>query len=386
MGTGKNNQSIDSEELERRRQVAKEAETARITREASMKKNLALLKDKRREEKQVIIKKKSQKSFWDEWSYWIIGGAIALVVIYLLWGGNPSDTREFSEIPINEDYYLVRVNSDNRKPFKISSNPAFDGWSLKSAESITKNTLEHSGMKSPARCEYSSSDSLPEKFDLKKEYPNCFGTVVFQGMCSSSFSLAATSAINSRLCILANKTEGAPKIETSAMHPLVCQQEAGNKCEDGGSVQEVFELAKTSGLVNSTCLPYNSERADSCEKDLKTKCPQTIKIDSYCKASGVAEIKRQLLAGNPVVALVRLTRDFLLYKDGIYEPAKADYLLPGFHAVKIVGWEKLSKHWGEVWNVENTFSTSWGNHGYGRIKIGADDSVTDEAALVPLLK
>lgn len=386
MGSGKNNQSIDTDELERRRQVAKEAEAARISREESSRQKLAQLKAKRQEEKQNIIKKRGQKSFWDEYSYWVIGGAVALVVIYLLWGGNPSDSRTFKEIPINEDYYVVRVNSDNKKPFKVSSNPAFDSWSLHEAESITKNTLEHPGMKSPPRCEHSSTDSLPEKFDLRKEYPSCFSAPAFQGQCSSSFSLASVGAINNRLCILRNNTQDAPKIEASVMHPLVCNKESANKCETGGSVQEVFELAKTSGLMNATCLPYNSERADECDKDLKTRCPETIKIDGYCKASGIAEIKRQLMTGTPVVALVRLTRDFLLYKDGIYEPAKADYLLPGFHAVKIVGWEKLSKHWGEVWNVENAFSTSWGNHGYGRIKIGAEDSVTDEAALVPLLK
>jgi cathepsin B len=388
MGSGKNNQSIDVDELERRRQVAKESEAARLSREESSRQKITELKAKRMEEKQNIIKKKSQKSFWDEWSYWIIGGAVTLVIVYLLWGGNPADSREYKEIPINEDYYLVRVNSDNRKPFKVGNNPAFDGWSLQEAEAITKNNLEHSGMKSPARCEYTTTENLPDKFDLRKEYPSCFGVAVFQGMCSSSFSLAATSAINSRLCILANSTQGAPKVETSAMHGVVCQQEgqATNKCETGGTVQEIFELAKTSGLVNATCLPYNSERADVCEKDLKTKCPQTIKIDNYCKASGVMEIKRMLMTGTPVVALVRLTRDFMIYKDSIYDPTRADYVLSGYHAVKIVGWERLSKHWGEIWHVENTFGTSWGLHGYGRIKIDAEDSVTDQAALVPLLK
>ena len=54
------------------------------------------------------------------------------------------------------------------------------------------------------------------------------------------------------------------------------------------------------------------------------------------------------------------------YKKGIYHHTTGDFL--GGHAVKIIGWGEDNGV--QYWIAANSWSTSWGENGHFKIKIG----------------
>ena len=95
------------------------------------------------------------------------------------------------------------------------------------------------------------------------------------------------------------------------------------------------------------------------------------------------QIEGEMLLNGPVVGLVYLYDDFLVYKSGVYKPMATATCLtdkkgePLLHAVKIIGWgvssasEDTGTTSGErYWLIENSFGKDWGEGGYGKIKRG----------------
>ncbi len=60
-------------------------------------------------------------------------------------------------------------------------------------------------------------------------------------------------------------------------------------------------------------------------------------------------------------------RNFLIYKDGIYEILDDDIRLMGGHAVKIIGWDKDQNNGRNYWIIENTWNESWGIKGLAKV-------------------
>lgn len=50
------------------------------------------------------------------------------------------------------------------------------------------------------------------------------------------------------------------------------------------------------------------------------------------------DIKRDIINRGPVVAIMQVYKDFLVYKDGVYQVLEGTPRFHGGHAIKIVGW------------------------------------------------
>lgn len=91
----------------------------------------------------------------------------------------------------------------------------------------------------------------------------------------------------------------------------------------------------------------------------------------------VSKIKQDIYDNGPVTAAMMVYEDFLSYSSGIYVRHSNDFL--GGHAIKGVGWGKDASSGINFWIMANSWSPSWGENGYFRIKMGEcqiDEMVT----------
>ena len=214
-----------------------------------------------------------------------------------------------------------------------------------------------------------------DKYNFAEKHPTCVGQIANQGNCSSGFAFATTGAFNDRLCMANNDVLD---FKASPQHPLACDKVTSKGCQ-GGFVVGALDLGRVAGYVDSECLNYNPEKADECESDKFATCKRSF-ISDYCVLETTSEIKRQLAASGPLIALVQVTKEFLVYKEGIYDESYSDYKIDGLQAVKIVGYD-TAQNGDEYWIIENSWGTQWGINGYGHIKIGVLDSMIDKFAV-----
>jgi len=96
---------------------------------------------------------------------------------------------------------------------------------------------------------------------------------------------------------------------------------------------------------------------------------------------GPEEIKKEIIKNGPVIAPMTPFTDFLTYKDGIYFPSESSFKFNGQQAVKIIGWEQTMN--GEVWIIENSWGSTWGDNGYARVMAGHKDLGLDFIGIAP---
>merc|ERR1712196_678499 len=72
--------------------------------------------------------------------------------------------------------------------------------------------------------------------------------------------------------------------------------------------------------------------------------------------------------------MIWLYDDFLVYREGLYQPMPTSTPItdsrrqPIFHAVKIVGWGHMQKK--KYWIIENSCGEDWGENGLAKIVSG----------------
>ena len=84
----------------------------------------------------------------------------------------------------------------------------------------------------------------------------------------------------------------------------------------GGAVTTTLDYAKKEGFVDDDCLNYTADDTIPCPN--MGQCSR-YKITDYCVAGTVEGIKREIFKNGPVISLLPIYRDFLIYKEGIYE-------------------------------------------------------------------
>ena len=192
--------------------------------------------------------------------------------------------------------------------------------------------------------------------NFRLDNQECARPITAQGNCSSSYSIAAVSAINDRWCKL-NPNEH-PVL--SPQGPLACDKVINKNCKER-FVSRTLDYAKIYGLVEESCYKYNSnpEAPEECQKSIE-KC-EKFKVADYCVASEEENIKQEIFNHGPVVAVIPIYRDFLIYRDGLYQVYPQNQKFSSGHAVKLIGWDV---HDGKgCWLVENSWGEDWGNNG-----------------------
>lgn len=79
----------------------------------------------------------------------------------------------------------------------------------------------------------------------------------------------------------------------------------------------VYDYSRIEGIVDESCLAYTGDSSEECPK-LSDTCTRYYAVD-YCVTSTEEGIKREILKNGPVVGVLPIYRDFLVYKKGLYE-------------------------------------------------------------------
>lgn len=102
----------------------------------------------------------------------------------------------------------------------------------------------------------------------------------------------------------------------------------------------------------------------------------------YCVVETEEKIKREIMKNGPVTTIMPIYRDFLIYKDGLYEVQEGVPKFNNGHAIKVIGWGE--ENGTKFWLVENSWGANWGQNGVAKVKVGQEQLFLDQFALAPV--
>lgn len=107
----------------------------------------------------------------------------------------------------------------------------------------------------------------------------------------------------------------------------------------GGYISRSFDVAKKSGLVSSQCWKGYQANDYSDDSFCSYSSCEKFYIADYCVSSTEEGIKREIIENGPVVTMIPMYRDFLVYKSGVFSVTEGSNKFNSGHAIKIVGWD-----------------------------------------------
>lgn len=224
-----------------------------------------------------------------------------------------------------------------------------------------------------------ANTSVPAAFDSREEWTMCPFDIKDQGQCGSCWAFGAVETLEDRVCI---STGGKITADLSEQNMVSCDY-VGFGCSGGWPLSAMGYLS-IMGVPTEECQPYTSGtsgEAWGCSYQCANKSVDNSRF--RCKYPWInftsSGIKAEIMKNGPVETGFTVYEDFISYKTGIYHHTTGGML--GGHAVKIVGWgvEEGVKYW----LIANSWSTSWGENGYFRIKEGDSGIASAAYSCVP---
>jgi len=211
---------------------------------------------------------------------------------------------------------------------------------------------------------------IPESFDARKQWPSFIHPIRDQAQCGSCWAFSGAEVLGDRFTIATN---GKTNVVLSPEDMVSC--DTGDMGCGGGMLDSEWKYLVETGIVSDACFPYSAGagQAPACQ----AKCSDSEAFTKYKAADSfhlttVEDIQKEVMTNGPVQAAFMVYKSFLSYKSGIYNKHWWQFWDQelGGHAVKIVGWgtEKNTPYW----IVANSWSTTWGEDGYFRIKRGGN--------------
>lgn len=224
--------------------------------------------------------------------------------------------------------------------------------------------------------------------------------VAQQGSCGGCWAVAVAGCLSDRQAVA---TGSNPQL--SALELLACDDRCTPECGTC-SPEAGFAYAQAHGLPGGkACLGLDAIAKQADVKcDAVKSCAQgaaRVYAGAAATVETIDQIRQELAARGPVVAVYRVYRDFVVASDprrgkpafaetggvyahadlraSFYAPPKADAAtvkklgqLVGYHAVVIVGWGaqdvtlpgKKEPSRLSYWLVRNSWGTAWGDQGY----------------------
>lgn len=240
------------------------------------------------------------------------------------------------------------------------------------------------------------TSALPENFDSRENWPECqsIKEIRDQSGCGSCWAFGAASAMSDRICVASNQKD---QRRVSTEDILECCHICGMGC-NGGFLYPTWFHWKQFGVVTGSlygnkdfckaykfppCNHHSDGPYEDCGKH-KYDTPKCVKSCTnedysveykndkmfassvYNVQGGEEAIQKEIMTHGPAEAAFQVYEDFLLYKNGVYQHTKGDFL--GGHAIKIIGWgvENNVKYW----LIVNSWNDNWGDKGTFKILRG----------------
>jgi len=309
---------------------------------------------------------KSKKNSNMQYIVWVGGMVVLLVGACITLIIHPD--RAPHQIPVNDASLIVHANR-NAKTWKAGASSFFEGWTVGDAKMLVGVSISGMGGSLP-NCAVADAP-IPEQFDSREKWPQCFSSPIYNmGNCTASWAIATASALSNRFCVSSPEYYG--DLMLSPQQLLSC--DTMNRGCSGGDIDTAWNYIQREGLVSEICFPYQADSTVSCTSRCVTETP--MKAGAHCVLNTDAAIKKEIFLNGPVVALLFLVDDFLIYRGGLYQSLPTATQLTDtqrqriIHAVKIIGWGMMEGK--SYWLIENSWGEDWGEHGYAKVVAGGD--------------
>jgi len=304
---------------------------------------------------------------------------------------SPAAAAADDSLPVLDAELVARVNGSPQTTWTAGLNVRFSNFTVADARRFLN--ARSGGIASLPSIAHDPGTlaAAPQEFDPRVSREACTGPVLDQAFCGSCWAFGAVEAISDRLCM--SKGAGAQYLQLSSLDMTSCDSgffSLNNGCQ-GGQTGSAWNYAKKTGLVTEKCFPYlktSGGPVPTCapedepclpeSKFIKTpKCTKECadgsdwesskhKLDSVYNVPS-SQLMAELATNGPVESAFTVYADFVHYKSGVYEHTTGSML--GGHAVKIIGYGTESGT--DYWLVQNSWTTSWGDGGFFKIKRGS---------------
>ena len=302
--------------------------------------------------------------------------AISVVTLFLLssysvLGNNTNDKKENLIYLSNEENNQYLTSEDIAR---LQERAKIEGWTFTVGENVaTKRSFNQlCGFVVPDNYQEIYSEEypltltgpLPDSFDWR-DLGGCT-PVKDQGQCGSCWAFGTVAPFECNILI-----KDQEMVILSEQYLINCNQD-NYGCNGGWWAHEYFCGEKLDsceedegpagdyGGVIYSDLPYTATK-------FKCSCPydHPYKLVGYSSIpNNVDSIKQAILTYGPVSTSVSVNEEFVAYTGGIFDGGTGGITN---HAVALVGWNDD----GGYWILRNSWSASWGEGGYMRIKYGS---------------
>jgi C1A family cysteine protease len=173
--------------------------------------------------------------------------------------------------------------------------------------------------------------------------------------CGSCVAFATCAALESRDAVRGGTQN--PTLDLSEAHLFYCGCQ--NCCAKGWQPVLALDFAQNTGVGLESAFPYTPGN-QPCRSGV---APQ-IRIVAHTAAFAPTARRVAIAGAGPVIGAMKVFRDFMYYKEGVYTPVTDDLL--GLHAICVIGYDDIGKYW----IIKNSWGPGWGAGGYARIAYG----------------
>lgn len=172
---------------------------------------------------------------------------------------------------------------------------------------------------------------VPDEYNFYKAQPDCRTNEVAR-FCSGSYIEIPLSIYRNRNCMAKAESQMIPSLD----YLFTCDRKNNNGCK-GGYIANSMEFMKNFGLISEDCWKTVKNENDECPSNADMqKCTKEY-LESYCVYESIDEMKKEIYKNGPIASFMTPFRDFLIYKEGIFEFAEKPKV-DGLIFVKVVGW------------------------------------------------
>uniref|UniRef100_A0A061R1U8 Papain family cysteine protease containing protein n=1 Tax=Tetraselmis sp. GSL018 TaxID=582737 RepID=A0A061R1U8_9CHLO len=211
--------------------------------------------------------------------------------------------------------------------------------------------------------------SLPYEVDWRQN--GVVTAVKNQGQCGSCWAFAATAALESQLAIATGELYVLSVQEFVSCTPN--ERKCGGTGGCSGSIPQLaYEHAQSAGLMEEWAYSYVSFHGND---NFTADCPRLQAADAvtvgevvghYDLPTNDQEALLETVAFEGPVAISVDATEWHFYEEGVFDGC--NQVNPDLnHAVVLVGYGSDPKH-GDYWLVRNSWSPSWGERGYIRLR------------------
>ncbi|GAB2257781.1 hypothetical protein Droror1_Dr00013941 [Drosera rotundifolia] len=190
-----------------------------------------------------------------------------------------------------------------------------------------------------------------------------------QGCCGSSYTFAATTAIESQVYIKTNKP-----MSLSEQEIIDCDDHREDHGCFGGSPGGVYQFVnKSKGLVTEDEYKYVGFQQPTCRSGFELTAYRTISGYGRVPSNNEYSIKKAIGLG-PANVGIRMVKSVYYYDKGVYNDRSCSCSSARDlnHAITVVGYGETDDN-KKYWLCKNSWGSDWGDNGYFKIAREVED-------------